>query len=143
MRLSLDCNRLAQNSLRLTKKRSVQVSAAGGLCLLLSTLALTNPSKEDYVSYTAERIHLSSKQGCQELDQRISVMTVSMPTADLCKSFVKSADLLGRGFLKQAINVVTKKRDNYLIFSIYTTTVPGRQYKTLGIGSHFFTFSAK
>ncbi|NJL85970.1 MAG: DUF4359 domain-containing protein [Leptolyngbyaceae cyanobacterium SM1_1_3] len=126
----------------LTQKRSVQVFA-GGLLLLLSILAFTNPKKEDYLSYTAEQIHLASEQGCQELDPEIGVSVFSTPTSELCDSFVQGADFLGRGVLKQLISLATEEPDNYLIFSVYTTTTPGRDYKTLGIGGRFFTLSAK
>ncbi|MFE4106783.1 DUF4359 domain-containing protein [Almyronema epifaneia] len=142
MRSSPDSNPLSNRFRPLAQKRLMQISL-GSLLLLGSVLALTNPSKEDYLNYTAEQIHLSSKQGCTEFDRDIDVTVFSMPTSDLCKSFVQGADFLGRGVLKQLISLSTSEPKNYLILSVYTTKVPGRVYKTVGIGGHFFTLTEK
>ncbi|MGF1522397.1 MAG: DUF4359 domain-containing protein [Leptolyngbyaceae cyanobacterium] len=123
----------------LTQKRSFRF-AAGGLLIGLIAMMVTNPGKPAYTNYASERLPEELKQGCSELKEDIWVGSVfKLPTGDLCKSLVGGADLVGRSAIKLIIERSTE-RQNFGIFSIYTTTVPGRTVKTVGIGRRFITF---
>ncbi len=120
----------------LSQQRSVQATV-GGLLLVIMALMITNPGQPAYVNYASARLPDTLKQQCDDLDQNVRVsLLLSLPTRDLCKTFVNGVDLVGRGPIKQMIDSSTT-RQNYLILSLYTTEILGRTYKTIGVGRNF------
>ncbi len=109
-----------------------------GLAVGAIALAITNPGQSAYVDYAAERLPKTLKQECKALKKDINLAdAVRLPTQDLCRSLVHGADLVGRGVVKQVINVSTQ-RQNWGVLSWYTTEVPGRTFKTVGIARQFW-----
>lgn len=122
-----------------TQRRSALIPASG-LLMLFTTMIATNPGKPAYLDYASERLLEKLKQECNELEANISISGgLTIPTQDLCKSSLESADLVGRGAVKLVVNGTTE-RQNFGIFSIYTTQLTGRTFKTVGIGGHFMMF---
>ncbi|MDB9527649.1 DUF4359 domain-containing protein [Oscillatoria sp. CS-180] len=122
-----------------TQRKSV-FAASGGLVAVILIMAATNPGKPAYVNYASERLHKELKQDCSELKDDIELGSIlKLPTGDLCKSFVGSVDAVGRGAVKLVINTATDRK-NFGVFSLYTTELPGRTFKTIGIGRNFITF---
>jgi hypothetical protein len=118
---------------------------ASGAFISLIALLATNPGKPAYINYAAEKLPRELKKECSELRNDIHLRSIaagpsiSLPSQDLCHSFVTGADLVGRGATKLILDTSTKRK-NLGIFSIYTTKLPGRTVKALGIGRNFFTF---
>ena len=114
--------------------------AIGGLFVGVTAMMVTNPGKSAYVNYASELLPKKLQQECSKLEDDINVSDMlTLPTQDLCKSFVGSVDLVGRGAVKLIVNGATE-RQNFGLFSIYTTQLPGRTFKTVGIGRHFVMF---
>ena len=128
-----------------TKVRNVAgkkwVLAVGGSVLIgAMAMMISNPGQSAYVDYATERLSKELKQDCDQLEDDVHVGgVVTLPTRDLCRSFIGSADFLGRGAVKLVIDGSTARK-NFGIFSIYTTELPGRSFKTLGIGRQFLMF---
>ncbi len=121
-------------------KHKTALAMLGGGLLSLAALMMTNPGQDAYVGYASERFSAELKQDCDELQRGIHVGgVVTLPSEDLCRSLVNSADLVGRGVVKLLIDRSTD-RTNLGAFSIYTTTIAGRTIKTVGIGRHFMPF---
>lgn len=133
---------MTAKALPLARRKSV-FAATGGLIAFLIFLAATNPGKPAYVNYASERLPKELKQECDELRDDIELGPVfSLPTGDLCKTFVGGADAIGRGAIKLLVNAASDRK-NFGLFSVYTTELPGRTFKTLGMGRKFITFYHK
>ncbi|MEL6399969.1 MAG: DUF4359 domain-containing protein [Cyanobacteria bacterium J06607_6] len=121
------------------KHKTVFAMTGSGL-ISLAALMMSNPGQDAYVDYAAERFPAELKQDCDEPQREIRVGgVITLPSEDLCRSLVDSADLVGRGVVKLLIDRSTD-RTNLGAFSIYTTTIAGRTIKTVGIGRHFIPF---
>lgn len=117
--------------MHLAQKKSVLI-AVGGLLIGSTAMLVTNPGKSAYVDYAYERLSKEFKQDCSEFKDKIHLGPIlKLPTRDLCKSFLGSADLVGRGAMKQVIDVSTQRK-NLGFFSIYNTKLLGRTFKTVG-----------
>ena len=119
------------------------LAATGGLLIVATSLMITNPGQSAYVDYASERLSEEFKQDCNELNESITFGAIlELPTKDLCKSFVGSADLVGRGTVKFIVENSTRRK-NFAVFSIYTTKIPGRTFKTAAIGRNFIMFYSR
>lgn len=139
MTISVQTRTVAKQIRTFFHKKSV-LATTSGLLMIAAVMAVTNPGRAAYVDYASERLSREFKQDCDELDQNITFGSIlELPTKDLCKSFVGSADLVGRGTVKLIIDKSTSRK-NFAVFSIYTTKIAGRTFKTTGICSNFITF---
>ncbi len=111
----------------------------GLLAGLAIALTLTNPGQPAYVDYAAERLPEELQESCALLGEDITIGSLlNLPMQGFCRSAIYGVDLLARGAAKQVIGVATE-RQNFALFSLYTTKVPGRTFKTIGVGGLFFT----
>lgn len=133
---------ISQKLRSVARKKSFQI-AAGGLLLAGCVLALTNPDREDYLSFSSEKLYRVVQQECSELEQDIRLGIIALPTRDMCKSFIGGADFLGRGASKAVINLSTADRENYIFFSLYKTQIAGRRFTTLAVLGNFMILSSK
>ena len=133
---------ISQKLRSVARKKSFQLSV-GGLLLAGCVLALTNPDREDYLSFSSERLYRVVQQECRELEQDIRLGIIALPTRDMCKSFIGGADFFGRGASKAVINFSTSERENYVFFSLYKTQIVGRRFTTLAMLGNFFILSSK
>lgn len=130
-------------SVRVFAQKKSVLFAAGGLLLGTTAMMATNPGKSAYVDYASERLAHETQQMCNDFDGSIHLGPIlKLPTEDLCRSFVGSSDFVGRGAVKLVIDKSTQRR-NLGIVSIYTTELPGRTFKTVGVGRNFFLFYGK
>jgi hypothetical protein len=91
----------------------------------------------------SEQSRLSSEESCSDFDQKVSVFFLSLPTGDLCDVLVVGADFFSRNISRQLINLGTEKRQNFILFSIYTTELPRKKITVLGIMNNFFLLSSE
>lgn len=123
---------------RTVARRKSVLATTCGLLIGLTGLAITNPGKSAYVDYASQRLPTVLKGKCQELKSDFDVSPgITIPSQDLCKSFVGTADLLGRGAVKIVVAGATEPRQNFGAFSVYTTKAMGRKFVTVGIARNF------
>ncbi|MEB3355106.1 MAG: DUF4359 domain-containing protein [Synechococcales bacterium] len=124
-----------------TRPIKLQIFAAGLLIALLAGV-FTNPGKPAYVDYASTRFIEHLKEDCEDYSgQTSSLGVVAFSNRDLCKAGVGLFSL-ARGGVEALIDSSTK-RQNFGVLSIYVTEMGGREFKTLGMGHHFFTFQSK
>lgn len=107
-----------------------------GVVAALIAAAVTNPSQSDYVDYASDRLIETLEDECDEFDQNSSSSPSPLTGRDICKASVGIVSL-ARGGINVWIDSSTK-RQNFGVFSVYTTNIWGREFKTLGVGNRFF-----
>ncbi len=109
------------------------------LALLAVVMGLTNPVREEYLSYASEKLATELKTSfCKESQMRDFLGTVGSSLAGACKALVTSQ----RDGMERFIDNSTT-RQNLLLFSIYTTELSGKNYRTIGAFGNFLTFPAQ
>lgn len=112
----------------------------------LVVMAMTNPARPIYVDYATEQLVQELKQTlCDRRTQEIRIPDLpafELPQGEECRSLLAAGDLLGRGLLKTWIDHTTT-RQNFVLFSVYTTQTPGKTFKTVGMFNNFVTFYAR
>jgi len=94
-----------------------------GMIVVASVLYITNPDQDDYHSFLLKKIKKQAE--------------TTTGVDDLFDETAFEGD-----FSKAIIERATKRKD-YKIFSVYTTSVLGKQYHYLGIGTLFFDRTEK
>ncbi len=110
------------------------------LAILAGTMALTNPPKEEYLEYASGQLSSELKENyCKESEapEILENFNLSKTFADVCNNLVTSQ----RPALRRHLDNATQRR-NVVIFSIYTTRLWDRQYRTIGVFGNFLTFSS-
>ena len=97
------------------------------LLIVLGTLALFNPDKDNFAGFIGERAQTAVSDNAREIDG----------------SFLGTGDGSVVGMLTTALTSGAFERSNYFIFSTYATDLNGAEHdvgewKFLGIGSQFF-----
>jgi hypothetical protein len=107
--------------------RSSLVKSGMALAGLAVLMGLTNPKQDSYSDYASEKLITGAqKEICQEFKY--------------CESG-EPPTLLKNTIIKPAINASTQ-RQNLVIFSLYTTELPGiKTYKSIGAFGNFMTYS--
>ena len=95
-------------------------TGAIALFILGGAMLITNPKQDEYVNYASVTLIEQIQKECQ---------------GDLC-GFINPLIALGKPAIKPALDLSTK-RQNFVLFSIYTTELPGKTYKTLGLFGNF------
>lgn len=112
----------------------------------LVVMAITNPARPIYVDYATEQLVQEIKQNfCDRGNQQIQIdglLTFDLPQGEDCRSLLAAGDFLGRGLLKTWVDHATT-RQNFVVFSLYTTQTPGKTFKTIGMFNNFVTFYAR
>ena len=103
-------------------------------------LALTNPTKEAYVDHTSSHLSREIKKTCGKIgsDVDVQVFILRVPAEVACNFSISKADILIGPASKFLVNQTTNSPTNYVLFSVYTTQLPGgKPFRTLGIGHQF------
>jgi ribulose kinase len=113
------------------------VAALIGAGTIVAVMGFTNPQKEKYLDYASTKLADEAKESvCKTQNSSDVLKKLNDLVSDACKSGIDKHKDLAKG----AIDSVTSQ-ENMVIFSIYTTDLPNKKYKTLGILGNFFTFS--
>jgi Domain of unknown function (DUF4359) len=99
----------------------------GGIALLTMGVVMifTNPNREAYNHYASETLVGQLQKDCQ---------------GELC-SVINPLLSMGKPVLRGIIDSTTKQQ-NLVICSLYTTELPGKTVKTLGLFGNFITFQS-
>ncbi|MEE3718418.1 DUF4359 domain-containing protein [Tumidithrix elongata RA019] len=112
------------------------VAVLGVVGAIALVMVFTNPNKEKYIDYASVKMATDiQNQLCKPTENKNPkdlLGNIKNLAADLCKLGIDSQDAL----VKKLITPRTQQQ-NMVIFSIYTTEVPGRTYKTLAIFGNF------
>jgi hypothetical protein len=116
------------------------------LAVLIGGMAVTNPGKEAYADYASVRLVEEVKKAIcrgKELPDlgvlQGVVETISSGVGELCRTTINTSGTLGFTPVRNYI-LTTTTRQNFLIFSIYQTEIPGRKLTTIAAFSNFKTF---
>ncbi|AMW28666.1 MULTISPECIES: DUF4359 domain-containing protein [Oscillatoriales] len=129
------------------KVNRMESSHAGGhiskmaifLAILAGTMALTNPSRQDYLEYASVKLSQEAKNNlCNEAEVPAILRGFSNIIVDTCNTLVTSQ----RGTIRAFIDNSTHRK-NAMIFSIYTSELLNNRYRTLALFGNFITFSAE
>lgn len=126
------------NRLGIRKSKFTLIAIAS----VVGVMSFTNPDNNTYVNYAAERLTSEIQNAiCQEpqLPQGQLWEDISKLTANTCKSGLATGITFQSNNIKDFIATSTE-RQNFVAFSIYTTKVPGYNFKTIGAFGNFFTF---
>ena len=133
-----------QDRISTANKRDKFVAAS--IAVGIAMMALTNPSKENYVNYASKQFHEESKSFCTDLNQNLKFLVVTIPTGDTCRIAMAAFNTASRGVIRSTIDSNTH-RANLFLFSVYTTDIEMRALgidtspKTLAVGGQFITVS--
>jgi hypothetical protein len=109
-----------------------------GLGAIALAMALTNPQKEKYLEYASVKLSEDIQNVvCKSPENKSPKDILGNLTnlvADVCKIGIDSQDIL----VKKLIEPRTQHQ-NMVFFSVYTTEIPGRTYKTIAVFNNFFT----
>jgi hypothetical protein len=114
--------------------------AAIALGAIAVVMAITNPGKDAYLDHATatmatevkDTICGSSSQGGNPLSGITNLVS------GVCKAGVDQQ----RGTIRSYIDNLTR-RQNLVLFTIYTTEIPQRTYTTIGVFGNFSTFHGK
>lgn len=119
--------------------------SAIALAILCGGMAIANPSQEAYVDYASVQLDEEVKEGiCQgkELPDLGKLQglatTLGQGIGELCKTAIASSGTLGFQLVQNYIEGTTT-RQNFLIFSVYYTQVPGGKITTVAGFNNFKT----
>ncbi|WP_088891294.1 DUF4359 domain-containing protein [Leptolyngbya ohadii] len=117
------------------------------LILVAGGFFVTNPDQPAYVDFAAVRFANATQDAICRLPgtapQGNSTQTpeffqsIASSIQELCRGAVTAGTNFGREPLQNYINSKTQ-RQNFLLFSLYTTEFPGYQIKTIGVLGNFF-----
>lgn len=109
------------------------------LAILGGAMAHTNPTREEYINYGADQLSQQlKKQVCSPSKMPDFLQGIADTLADACQSTLNSQ----KENVRKVLNNSTT-RNNYLLFSLYTTEIMGRKYQTVGVFGNFFTFGSE
>lgn len=104
---------------------------------LAAVLLVTNPNQDRYNTFAAETLQNEVRSSfCQgkELDNWLGDLGKAL--GNICEAAIDQGSLVGEEDLENFIEDNTQ-RQNFLIFSLYTTEVPALQVRSLGILNRF------
>jgi hypothetical protein len=113
----------------------MKVTIPIAIATIASVMMLTNPSKAAYTQWAAQQFSTDLRSRlCQEASLPPELKDKGID--DFCKS---SVNLLRHSGLPKVAIRVTTQRQNFLLFSVYTTETPGQVYRVVGAFGHFFS----
>jgi hypothetical protein len=108
---------------------------------ILGSVLLTNPDQKTYTKYAAERFAKEIPPAfCQSKRLEDYFGDFVPKIAALCQSGLGLSLNSTQALIESFIDRHTE-RQNFLLFSIYTTKIPGHNFKTIGAIGNFFTFA--
>lgn len=108
-----------------------------GIGTLAVVLMATNPSQDRYNTFAAETLQNEVRSSfCQakELDSWLGELGKAL--GDICTTAVEQGRLISQDDLAEFIEDNTQ-RQNFGLFSLYTTKIPAVRVKSLGIFNRF------
>lgn len=114
-----------------------------GLGALAAVLIVTNPNQDSYNTFAADTLRnevRSSFCQAQELDNILGSLGKAL--GNICEAALEEGSLIGEDDLNNFIEDNTQ-RQNFWLFSLYTTEIPAVQVRTLGIFNRFIPFQQK
>jgi hypothetical protein len=123
-------------------KISTMIASVGaaGIAVLGVTMTMTNPQQPKYEEYAVEKLTTYLKTDfCQKTPNFLQNLIQFN-----CNQLVDSANPQIRDII-----AATTKRQNYIVFSVYTTDlkidnlIPGYKFETVGAFDNFYTYKAQ
>lgn len=121
-------------------------AGVGGIILvgLGLSMAIANPTSEDYEEFAVDRLTLYLKENaCKDFREDMGEFL-----SEHCPQIGKTLIDIGRPQLKEAIAQRTEQR-NFVLFSIYQTTIslptlaPTYEFETVGVLQSFYLYRAQ
>jgi hypothetical protein len=100
-----------------------------GAAVVVGVMAITNPSKDRYITYATERF--------TEVGQNSICAGENIPIAaqQSCKFVISQ----GKGVIKPLVENSTKQQ-NFVLFSLYETDLPNQKITTIAAFGNFLMF---
>lgn len=108
-----------------------------GVGALAAVLIATNPGQDRYNTFAAETLQNEVRSSfCQakELDSWLGDLGKAL--GDICETAIEQGSLVGEEDLKNFIEDNTQ-RQNFGVFSLYTTQIPAIRVRILGVFNRF------
>lgn len=103
-------------------------------------MAVTNPGKDAYVDYAVAKFATDFQHTiCQGPTLPKTLAHLGSFTKNLCQFSVRVGYVWQRSLVKDVVDSTTR-RQNFIVFSIYTTEIPGQTFQTLGMLGNFLTY---
>jgi hypothetical protein len=107
----------------------------GLLCGLSVVLAANNPKQEYYTDFATQTVSkFLIRDLCRANDHTPKLFDTMIK--DGCQAFMQQGKTEIRAFIAH-----NTERQNFILFSLYTTEFPIRPLRVLGIFNHFFLIS--
>jgi len=121
--------------------KTVKPAVVGITALVIAGfMAVTNPGKEAYVDYAVARFATDFQNAiCTGPTLPKSLQQIGVLTKSLCQLSVKAGYVWQHNLVKEVVNSTTR-RQNLIVFSIYTTEIPGQTFQTLALFGNFLTY---
>lgn len=108
------------------------------LIVIAGGFFVTNPEKPTYVDYASVRFADATKDAiCRSPQLPAWAQPIAASAQEICRGAVTTGTNFGREPLQNFLTSTTQ-RQNFLLFSLYTTEFPGYQVKTIGVLGNFF-----
>ncbi|MBD2175438.1 DUF4359 domain-containing protein [Pseudanabaena sp. FACHB-1998] len=98
-----------------------------GAAVVVGVMAITNPSKERYVTYATEQFAETGKTSICAGDN------IPIAAQQSCKFVISQ----GKGVIKSIVENSTKQQ-NFVLFSLYETDLPNQKITTIAAFGNFF-----
>lgn len=115
--------------------------SAGALALIVlaGVMGMTNPPREEYLHFASEKLAADLKTSvCNESQMREYLGKFGGALVGACQNLVTSQRDTIERFLDNSTH-----RQNLILFSIYTTEIGGKTYRSIGALGNFLPFSDK
>ncbi|MEB3340297.1 DUF4359 domain-containing protein [Okeania sp.] len=101
-----------------------------------TVMGFTNPPRDEYVNYASNKLATEIKESvCKESNVPEVLNNLTGDLLKSCEKLIKSQ----RTNIKEIMDNATK-RQNLILFSLYTTEFTGKRYQTIGAVGNFLTF---
>jgi len=114
------------------------LSKTGAIILTVAAtvMGFTNPPRDEYVNYASNKLATEIRESvCKESKVPDLLSDFTSNLVKSCEKLIKSQ----RTTIKELMDNATR-RQNLILFSVYTTEFRGRRYQTLGAVGNFLTF---
>lgn len=121
---------------KLPKFSGLSKTGAIALVVVATVMGFTNPPRDEYVNYASNKLASEIKESvCKKSKVPDFLSDFTGELVDSCEKLIKSQ----RSTIKDLMDNATK-RQNLILFSVYTTEFRGRRYQTIGAVGNFLTF---
>ena len=108
-----------------------------GLGALTTILVVTNPGQDRYNMFAADTLQNEVRSAfCQGKELNSWLGDLGKALGNICETAIEQGTLIGQEEIEDFIEDNTQ-RQNFLVFSLYTTEVPAVRVRTLGILNRF------